>query len=70
MTVLRGYLELSGQSIHKIVTNDHFLTIPGEFGADSGRIIAGISIGLFFPFDLRISEPLREISTRALGATF
>ena len=52
--VLRDYLELSGLSIHKIIVHDHFLTIPGEFGADSDRIIGGISIGLFF--SLRSSD--------------
>ena len=52
--VLHDYLELSGQSIHKTVTNNHFLTITGEFGADSGRIIGGISIGFFF--HLRCSD--------------
>ena len=59
MIVLRDYFELSGQPVHKIVMHDHFLTIPDEFGVDSNRIIGGISIGLFFPFDLRIclSEP-------------
>ena len=52
MMVLRNYLELSGQSIHKTVTNNHFLTIPGEFGADSDQIVGGMSIGLFFPLRL------------------
>ena len=28
--VLRDYFELSGQSIHKTVTSNHFLTISGE----------------------------------------
>ena len=32
--VLRGYLELSGQPIHKIVTNDHSQWIPDEFGGE------------------------------------
>ena len=34
--------------------HDHFLTIPGEFGADSDRIIGGISIGILF--SLRSSD--------------
>ena len=60
--VLRDYFELGGQSIHKRIANDHFLTIPDEFGADSERIIRGMSIGLFFPFDLRISLPESTIT--------
>ena len=66
MIVLRDYFELSGQPVHKIVVHDHFLTIPDEFGADSDRIIGGISIGLFFPSIAGYpsqSQPLREIST-------
>ena len=54
MLVLRDYLELSGQSIHKMIANDHFLMIPDEFGADSERIIRGMSIGLLF--SLRSSD--------------
>ena len=37
VTVLRDYLELSEQSIHKTVTDNHFLAISDEFGADSDR---------------------------------
>ena len=48
VTALLGYFELSGLSIHKIVTNDHFLTIPDEFRADYHRTMGGLSIGLFF----------------------
>ena len=50
MIVLRDYFELSVQPVHKTVVHDHFLTIPDEFGADSDRIIGGISIGIFFPW--------------------
>ena len=36
----------------KTVMNNHFLTIPGEFEAESDRIIGGISIGLCFTLRL------------------
>ena len=48
--VLRGYFELSGLSIHKLVANNHFLTISDEFGAEHERNMGGTSIGTFFPF--------------------
>ena len=54
MMIHRDYLELRGQSIHKIIVHDHFLMIPGEFGADCERIIGGISIGILF--SLRSSD--------------
>ena len=59
MIVLRDYFELSGQPVHKTVVHDHFLTIPDEFGADSDRIIGGISIGLFFSLRY-VNIPLRS----------
>ena len=55
VVVLCDYFELNGQSIHKTVTNSHFLMISGEFGAKHERNVGGTSIGTFFPSDLRIS---------------
>ena len=66
MIVLRDYFELSGQPVHKTVVHDHFLTIPDEFGADSERNIGGISIGLFFPFDMIICKYLNHYVKSAL----
>ena len=57
VAVLRDYFELGGQSIHKTVTNNHFLTISGEFGAEHDRNIGGTSIGTFFCLDVRIFFP-------------
>ena len=62
MIVLRDKLELSGLSIHKTITHNHFLTISKEFGAEYDRDVTGISIGIFFPFDVRISLPKSTIT--------
>ncbi len=63
LMILRDYFELSGQSIHETAVEYHFLTIPGVFGTECSRNIAGISIGIFSPLIHRIINPLREIST-------
>ena len=46
--VLRGYFELSGPSIHRIVADVLSMMIPGAFGVEYLRNICGISIGILF----------------------
>ena len=62
VTVLCDYFELSGQSTHNTVTNNHFLMISGEFGAEHERNVGGTSIGTFFPLDVRIFFPDKTIT--------
>ena len=44
--------------------NDAYESIPGVYAVENGRNIIGTSIGTFFCLNVRISNPLHDISTK------